>query len=383
MTNNFKKIKEFWKKLIEDQQWKCGFDDEEFSRPNWKEKIDQTKTFKELDELGRELRREVVSKVYVGATKELMVNEEKKYVEHTLDALSKYKKKIYLLKNQDDVSKTTINDYENSIKEFQNKIKSIVGNDLTNWESKIVEKGMSDRNIADLQEKIDDLTTNFISVQAKRDEVDKELKEKRQQILDHKCDSLDNVELNQLKDELKKAIQEKDQLQTELNKKNPNPQTPQQKEEKENQNLIAGELREKIKFKNDEIRKAKENLSKLNEELNQTKGELDKASQKITSLKMQLKEVVIKEEKNKEEQENNNLTLEQLKEKLLQKRKLINDLQRKLSQAQQNKVSNNRYLVGRSYKLGNDIGNSTKPTKIILKHFLSFPFLFLIVLLSL
>jgi len=55
-------------------------------------------------------------------------------------------------------------------------------------------------------------------------------------------------------------------------------------------------------------------------ELNQTKEELDKANQEITALKKKLGQKLNlpndKEEDKKEEQENNNLTLEQLKEKL-------------------------------------------------------------------
>ncbi|CAI2185908.1 16843_t:CDS:2 [Funneliformis geosporum] len=126
-----------------------------------------------------------------------------------------------------------------------------------------VKVGSNDKDISDLQQKNTDLTKA-------KEEAEKQLKEKQQQILDHKCDTPNNAELNQVKEELKNANQEKDRLQTELNKKNKNIPIPQpneeedKKEEQENQKLTVEELREKLTSKQQEIRDLQEQLSKTN-----------------------------------------------------------------------------------------------------------------------
>ncbi|CAI2172883.1 12064_t:CDS:2 [Funneliformis geosporum] len=177
--------------------------------------------------------------------------------------ISKNKYDNALLKDQQEEQELTNlknekDQFQNSVKNYEQGLKVVIGNDLTS---------SSDKDISDLQQKNADLTKD-------KEEAENQLKEKQQQILDHKCDTPNNNELNQLKDDLKKANQEKDRLQTELqtklNKKDQNIPIPQQKgeedkkEEQENQKLTVEELREKLTSKQREIRDLQEQLSKMN-----------------------------------------------------------------------------------------------------------------------
>ncbi|CAI2189104.1 10815_t:CDS:2, partial [Funneliformis geosporum] len=172
---------------------------------------------------------------------------------------SKNKYDNALLKDQQEEQELTNlknekDQFANSVRNYEQGLKAVIGNDLTS---------SNDKDILDLQQKNTDLTKA-------KEEAEKQLKEKQQQILDHKCDTPNNAELNQVKEELKNANQEKDRLQTELNKKNKNIPIPQpneeedKKEEQENQKLTVEELREKLTSKQQEIRDLQEQLSKMN-----------------------------------------------------------------------------------------------------------------------
>ncbi|CAG8844810.1 37177_t:CDS:2, partial [Gigaspora margarita] len=119
--------------------------------------------------------------------------------------------------------------------------------------SKIVKAGSSDKDITDLQKKVSDLTNE-------KDNLDKELKQKQQQILDHKCDTPNSNELNQLKDDLKKANEEKEELERKLN--NPNPNIPDIPDE-EDKDLGVEELRTKLSERNKIIGQLKARLEKV------------------------------------------------------------------------------------------------------------------------
>jgi len=86
-----------------------------------------------LDELARKLRKEVVSKTYVPSLIETLLPKEEEELRNCLfKDLTEIKKEIYSLRTEKDLSKTTIQTYENAIKTFQSKIKAIIGDDLTN-----------------------------------------------------------------------------------------------------------------------------------------------------------------------------------------------------------------------------------------------------------
>jgi len=101
-----------------------------------------------------------------------------------------------------------------------------------------------------LQKKVSDLTND-------KDNLDKELKQKQQQILNHKCDTPNSEELNQLKEDLKKANEEKEELERKLNE----PIPPQEKEE-DTKDLSIEELRTKLNEKNIIIGRLQKQLEK-------------------------------------------------------------------------------------------------------------------------
>lgn len=61
---NYEKVKEFWVKNIKEKQERWGVKDVDFAitSPSWEERINALDTFGELDDLGRELRKEVFMK---------------------------------------------------------------------------------------------------------------------------------------------------------------------------------------------------------------------------------------------------------------------------------------------------------------------------------
>lgn len=253
---NWKYTKQFWITEIKRQQKTHGFQDSDFSVLNWwTEYLNNATTYQELDELARKLRKEVVSKSYIGF-ENLLASEERELNKCVVKDVSELEKELNILKTTERKAfESGIETYKEDIKAFENKLKAIVGDDLTNWESKIVKAGSSDKDIVDLQKKMSELATEKDNLQA-------EIKKKQDQILNHKCDTPNNAELNQIKEELKKMTQEKDKLQSELNKKDFGPSLPtppsnneeDKKEELENSKLTVEQLREKLKSKQEEIK---------------------------------------------------------------------------------------------------------------------------------
>jgi len=189
--------------------------------------------------------------------------------------LTELEKELNILKTTERKAfEAGIETYKEDLKAFENKLKAIIGDDLNDWESKIVKAGSSDKDIVDLQKKISELATEKDNLQA-------EIKKKQDQILNHKCDTPNNAELNQIKEELKKMTQEKDKLQSELNKKGFNPPTPpsnseeDKKEELENSKLTLEQLREKLIEKGQEIKVLKEQLTKARQGNNHSRQNSD------------------------------------------------------------------------------------------------------------
>jgi len=253
---NWQRTKQFWITEIKKQQKTHGFKDSEFSVLNWwTNHINNATTYQELNEVARKLRKEVVSNSYF-PFENLLASEERELNECVVKDVSELEKELNILKTTERKAfEAGIETYKEDIKAFENKLKAIIGDDLTNWESKIVKAGSSDKDIVDLQKKISELA-------AEKDNLQAEIKKKQDQILNHKCDSPNNAELNQIKEELKKLTQEKDKLQNELNKKGsdtPLPTPPSnyeedKKEELENSKLTLEQLREKLKSKQEEIK---------------------------------------------------------------------------------------------------------------------------------
>jgi chromosome segregation ATPase len=282
---NWQHTKQFWITEIKKQQGIHHFKDSDFSALNWwKDHINNATTYQELDELARKFRKEVVSKSYLGF-ENLLASEERELNKCVVKDVSELEKELNILKTTERKAfEAGIETYKEDIKAFENKLKSIVGNDLTNWETKIVKAGSSDKDIVDLQKKISELATEKDNLQA-------EIKKKQDQILNHKCDNPNNAELNQIKEELKKMTQEKDKLQNELNKKDFSPSLPtppsnneeDKREELENSKLTVEQLREKLKSKQEEIKNLRIQLNQQKSKTNQNE-KLIKNSYSLSTL---------------------------------------------------------------------------------------------------
>ncbi|CAG8732891.1 23150_t:CDS:2, partial [Racocetra persica] len=146
--------------------------------------------------------------------------------------------------------KSAFDHQANSISEFQNKLK----------------------DITDLQKQVNDLTNN-------KDNLDKELKQKQQQILNHKCDTPNGEELNQLKEDLKKANEEKEELERKLNEP-----IPSQEKEEDTKDLSIEELRTKLNEKNIVIGKLKARLDKMETEAKNNPNVTQNSSKRTTAL---------------------------------------------------------------------------------------------------
>ena len=156
MTENFKNLKEAWKQVIKRKQISQSFGNNKFSNPNWEEKIDKSNSFEELDEFGRKLRKEIGdgSSYLFPLSSKLLNDEEKILLEGTAKDLKELQKQLTDLEIDEDTFKKLTKNYELGLK-------GIIGDDLTNWESKIVKAGINDKDIIDLQKKVKDLTTNL------------------------------------------------------------------------------------------------------------------------------------------------------------------------------------------------------------------------------
>ncbi|CAI2200753.1 5436_t:CDS:2, partial [Funneliformis geosporum] len=96
--------------------------------------IDNATTFKQLDELGRKFRKHMYSQKWMlSSLKDFggEPNEEKEYYNHLLQDLVTQESKINSLETENTSLKTSDTAHENSIKDFQNKLKAIIGDDLT------------------------------------------------------------------------------------------------------------------------------------------------------------------------------------------------------------------------------------------------------------
>lgn len=158
--------------------------------------------------------------------------------------------------------------YKDSLESYEEGLKKIIGADnLNNWESKVVKAGSSNKDTADSY-----LQTQITNLTKLKEETEKQLKEKQDQILNHRCDTPNNAELNQTKEELNKTNKEiiflKEQLDNKPN--NPLPNSPnddkeeEKKEEQENNNLTLEQLKAKLNAKRQEIKMLKEQLNKTN-----------------------------------------------------------------------------------------------------------------------
>jgi len=275
MTENFKNLKEAWKQVIKRKQISQSFGNNKFSNPNWEEKIDKSNSFEELDEFGRKLRKEIGdgSSYLLPLSSKLLNDEEKILLEVTAKDLKELQKQLTDLEIDEDT-------FKNLTKNYELGLKGIIGDDLTNWESKIIKAGINDKDITDLQKKVKDLTTNLTSVQVEKDKTDKELKEKQQQILNHHCDTPNNEELNQTKRELVKANQEITSLKEQLDKNpdNPLPNSPNNNDDDNDKTLPEKAINDK------EEREEIQEDNNLN--IEQLKVKLNEKRQEIKSLKI-------------------------------------------------------------------------------------------------
>jgi hypothetical protein len=92
-------------------------------------------------------------------------------------------------------------------------------------------------------------------LQIEKDNLEKENKE----FSNHRCDTLNNAELNRVKDKLSQAIQERDKLKEKLNSRGPD--IP---ENEDIENLNAEELKQIIHQKEKEIYKLKSEVERNN-----------------------------------------------------------------------------------------------------------------------
>ncbi|CAG8493992.1 12908_t:CDS:2, partial [Racocetra fulgida] len=154
--------------------------------------------------------------------------------------------------------------------------------ELSKKKSKVVKAGSSDNAMVELQKKVSDLTND-------KDNLDKELKQKQQQILNHKCDTPNSEELNQLKEDLKKANEEKEELERKLNEP-----IPSQEKEEDTKDLSIEELRTKLNEKNIVIGKLQARLDKMEKNgpdiLSENKNNPGKSSGAVSELEAKVNE---------------------------------------------------------------------------------------------
>jgi chromosome segregation ATPase len=114
----------------------------------------------------------------------------------------------------------------------------------------------------------DSLKSQKDSLTTLKEGIEKQLKEKQDQILNHRCDTPNNAELNQTKEELEQANKEITSLKEQLGNKpnSPNDKEEEKKEEQENNNLTSEQLKEKLKSKQEEIKGL---LTQLNQQKKQ------------------------------------------------------------------------------------------------------------------
>nr|CAG8599451.1 1472_t:CDS:2 [Entrophospora candida] len=146
----------------------------------------------------------------------------------------------------------------------ENKLKELIEKDKKKLESEAIELETELENyqenhnyIANLQKEINDLTTE-------KNNLDKQLKEKQDQIQifqNHRCNTLNNAVLNQVKDQLEQVIKERNRLKEELNSKKPD--IPDDKEEQID-NLTVEQLKQKIYQKKNQINELKSKLERNN-----------------------------------------------------------------------------------------------------------------------
>jgi DNA repair exonuclease SbcCD ATPase subunit len=139
-------------------------------------------------------------------------------------------------------------------------LKKIIGVDPNGigWESKIVKSDDSNKDITDLQ-------TQITNLNKLKEETEKQLKQKQDQILNHRCNTPNNAELNQTKEELEQANKEITSLKEQLGNK-PNSPNDKEEEKQENNNLTSEQLKEKLKGKQEEIKSL---LTQLNQQKKQ------------------------------------------------------------------------------------------------------------------
>ena len=232
--NNFvfwSNCKEFWLTDIETRKIYMP-KRKKFSVSNLEVKIKEQFFFKELDELGRKLRKEIYEENLINWSYGTLGTDEEEKLKRLLDED---------LKNFEKYHTKLSTELEN----YRKKLESIIQeNSLTNWEEKIVKKDASNKKIENLQDKIKKLQTE-------KDNLNKELKETRDQYLNHDCNTSNNAELNQVKNQLKQIIQERDKLQEQLNSRESDTQ------EEDIDNLTFEELKKKVHQKEEEIFKLK------------------------------------------------------------------------------------------------------------------------------
>ncbi|CAG8826496.1 31729_t:CDS:2, partial [Racocetra persica] len=196
---------------IKSKQKRWKIKDNNFSVPNWENEINNTNDLQQLHELGIKLRKET-KREEIGSKSWI------KLAMIMMEELDQQSNNSQALKSALDLHSKSVQD---------------------------------DKDITDLQKKVNDLTND-------KDNLDKELKQKQQQILNHKCDTPNSEELNQLKDDLKKANEEKEELERKLNEP-----IPSQEKEEDTKDLSIEELRTKLNEKNIVIGKLQARLDKM------------------------------------------------------------------------------------------------------------------------
>lgn len=92
---------------------------------------------------------------------------------------------------------------------------------MNDWQKKLVKAGDKDQQVIELREKITELTEKEKTFDEEKGELTRQLKEKKDEWINHRCNTSNNEELNQTKDELGKSLQEisdlKEQLSTPSN----------------------------------------------------------------------------------------------------------------------------------------------------------------------
>ncbi|MCE8163824.1 MAG: hypothetical protein I3273_06075 [Candidatus Moeniiplasma glomeromycotorum] len=189
-----------------------------------------------------------------------LTNKEKQEYPKIKDKDIKEAKMLTKLEDEKNKLQTLVDNYEADIK-------SIIGsNEVRDWNKKVIKADIKDQDILNLQKKVADLSKEKGQLDKILKAKENELATKQTQILNHRCETPNQQELNQIKAELTKISAERDLLKVQLGQKGPDLPLPEENEN--NDDLTLEELKNKLKQRQIEVRNLQNQLKEKEQQLN-------------------------------------------------------------------------------------------------------------------